>query len=78
MTRWNINWYNYVQKAPGQYPKKKKAPVKELVVDNSRNNSSPNINKISVFGRGKYCLFFTDPKDRQVKHYYPNKRAVTL
>ena len=21
---------------------------------------------------------FTDPKDRQVKHYYPNKNAVTL
>ena len=21
---------------------------------------------------------FTDPKDRQVKHYYPKKKAVTL
>ena len=21
---------------------------------------------------------FTDPKDRQVKHYYPNKKAATL
>ena len=47
MTRWDINWYNYVQKAPGQYPTpvpdKQKASVKELVVDNSTNNSSYNI-----------------------------------
>ena len=50
--------------------------VKELVIDNSTNDSSSNINEISVFGKGKYC--FSDPKDRQVKHYYPNKKAVTL
>ena len=36
---------------------------------NSTNNSSYNTNKISVIGKGKYCLVFTDPKDRQVKHY---------
>ena len=28
-----------------------------------------------MFGKGKY---FTDRKDRQVKNYYPNKKAVTL
>ena len=56
-------------------PDKQKASVKELVVDNSTNNSFSDINKISVFGKGIYC--FTDPKDRQVKHY-PNKKAVTL
>ena len=49
--------------------------MKELVVDNSTNNSSSDINKISVFGKGKYC--FHGPKDRQVKHY-PNKKALTL
>ena len=47
--------------------KLQKASVKELVVDNSTNNSSFNTDKISVF---------TDPKDRQVKHYYPNKKTV--
>ena len=67
MTRLNINWYNYVQKAPLQYPKKKKAPVKELVVDNSTNNSSSNINKISVFGKGKYCLFYFSRTQKIVK-----------
>ena len=66
-----------MQKAPLRaVPDKQKESVKELVVDNSTNNSSSNINKISVFGKGKYC--FSDPKDRQVKHYYPNKKAVTL
>ena len=45
-----------------------------MVVDNSTNNSSSNINKISVFGKGN--TVFTDPKDRQVKHYYPNKKTV--
>ena len=39
---------------------KQKALVKELVVDNSTNNSSSNINKIYVFGKGKYC--FHGPK----------------
>ena len=55
-------------------PDKQKASVKEMVVDNSTNNSSSNINKISVFGKGN--TVFTDPKDRQVKHYYPNKNTV--
>ena len=55
-------------------PDKQKASVKEMVVDNSTNNSSSNINKISVFGKGN--TVFTDPKDRQVKHYYPNKKTV--
>ena len=68
MTRWHINWYYYVQKTPLRaVADKQKASVKELVVDNSTNNSSSYINKISVFGKGKYC--FSDPKDRQVKHY---------
>ena len=40
--------------------KLQKASVKELVVDNSTNNSSFNIDKISVFGKGKYC--FDGPK----------------
>ena len=57
--------------------KLQKASVKELVVDNSTNNSSFNIDTISVFGKGQNTVF-TDPKDRQVKHYYPNKKAVTL
>ena len=34
-------------------PGKQKALVKDLVVDNSSNNSSCNINKISAFGKGK-------------------------
>ena len=37
-------------------PGKQKASVMELVVDSSTNNSSSNINKISVFGKGKYCF----------------------
>ena len=49
---------------------------RNLVVDKSTNNSSSNIHKISVFGKGKYC--FSDPKDRQVKHYYPNKKKLWL
>ena len=48
-------------------PDKQKASAKELVVDNLMNNRSSNISKI-----------FPDPKDRQVKHYYPNKEIVTL
>ena len=35
-----------------------------------------NINKICGFE--KENTVFTDSKDRQVKHYYPNKKAVTL
>ena len=50
-------------------PDKQKTSVKELVVDNSTNNSSSTINKSSVFGTGQYR--FSDPKDRQVKNYYP-------
>ena len=41
-------------------PEKQKASVKELVVDNSTTISSSKINKISVFGKGKYC--FHGPK----------------
>ena len=41
-------------------PDKQKASLKELVVDNPTNNSSSNINEISVFGKGKYC--FHGPK----------------
>ena len=48
---------------------KRNAAAIELVVDSSTKNSPSNINKISVF---------TDPKDCQVKHYYPKKKAVTL
>ena len=44
--------------------------------DNSTNNSSSNINKILVLGKEK--TVFKDPKDRQVKQYYPKKKAVTL
>ena len=40
------------------------------------NNSSYNINKILCSEKGN--TVFTDPKDRQVKHYYPKKIAVTL
>ena len=47
-----------------------------LVVENSTYNSSFNINKISLFE--KENTVFTDSKDRQVKHYYPNNKAVTL
>ena len=57
-------------------PDKQKEPVKELVVDNSTNNSSSNISKISAFGKGKYC--FHGSKDRQVEHYCPNEKTVTL
>ena len=57
-------------------PGKKRARVIELLADNSTNNSSSNINKILVFGKEK--TVFKDPKDRQVKHYYPKKKAVTL
>ena len=35
---------------------KQKASVKELVVYSSTNNSSSNINKISVFGKGKTLI----------------------
>ena len=41
-------------------PDNQKASVKELVVDNSTNNSFSNLSKISVFGKGKYC--FHGPK----------------
>ena len=48
---------------------KQNAAVIELVVDSSTKISPSNINKIFVF---------TDPKDCQVKHYHPKKKAVTL
>ena len=43
------------QKGTRAVPGKQKASVIELAVDNSTNNSL-NINKISVFGKGKYCF----------------------
>ena len=55
---------------------KQKSSVKGLVVENSTYNSSSNINKITVFE--KENTVFTDSEDRQVKDYYPNKKAVTL
>ena len=48
---------------------KQNAAVIELVVDSSTKNSPSNINKIYVF---------TDPKDCQVKHYYPKKKLWLL
>ena len=72
-----LNWGDHGKPKSGKI-KGRCQPPRPPHRDNSTNNSSSNINKISVFGKGKYCLFFTDPKDRQVKHYYPNKRAVTL
>ena len=43
----------------GEAPDKQKALVKELDVDNPTNNSSSNINKISVFGKGKVLFSLT-------------------
>lgn len=40
-------------------PGKQKMLVKELVVDNATNTSSSNINKISVFGKGKVLFSLT-------------------
>ena len=57
-------------------PDNHKASVKEVVVDNSTINTSSNINKISVFGKGKYC--FHGPKRSSSQNYYPNKKTVTL
>ena len=51
LTRWHII---VSAKDTRAVPDKQEASVKELVVDNSTNNSSSNINKISVFGKGKY------------------------
>ena len=65
---------NNCEKGTRAAPDKQKASVKEMVVDNSTNNSSSNMNKISVFGKGN--TVFTDPKDRQVKHHYPPKKTV--
>ena len=49
MTRWHINWYHYVQKAPGKYPTNRKQESCFLsFVDNSTYNSSSNFNKICV------------------------------
>ena len=71
------SYRDFRETSPRAVPDKlQKASVKEVVVDNSTNNSSFNINKISLFGKGKYC--FSGPRDRQVKHYYLNKKAVTL
>ena len=49
-----------MQKGTRVVPRKQKASVIELVVDKSMNNKSSNINKISVFGKGKYCFY--EPK----------------
>ena len=62
-------------KAPGQYRQTESVSLR-AGVENSTYNSSFNINKISLFE--KENTVFTDSKDRQVKHYYPNKKAVTL
>ena len=58
-----MTWQNGTRAVPG----KQKASVIELVVDNSMNNSSSKINKISVFGKESTVL--TDTKNRKFKHY---------
>ena len=58
-------------------PDKQKAGVKELVVDNSTNNSSSDITRTRFLCSEKEKTVFTEPKGRQVKHY-SNKQAVTL
>ena len=59
-------------------PEKQKASVKELVVD----NSTQRIIRLLILTRflcsGKENTVFADPKDRRVKYYYPNKKAVTV
>ena len=74
--QWRINWYYYVQKAPGQYSTNRKRRSKSWLQTTQR------IIRLLILTRflcsEKENTVFTDPKDRQVKHYYPNKKAVTL
>ena len=61
-----------MQKAPGQYPtNRKRQPT---------NKTTQRIIRLlqDFCVRKRIILCFTDPKDRQVKHYYPNKKAVIL
>ena len=53
-----LRQYILCAKGTRAVPDKQKASAKELVVhvDNSMNNWSSNISKISVFGKGKYCF----------------------
>ena len=51
ITRSHINWLG-TRAVPG----KQKASFTELLEDNSTNNSSSDINEISVFGKGKCCF----------------------
>ena len=70
----------HTQKAPGystrQAEIKRQSQSYLSTAQSSTNNSSYNINKVSVFRKKKYCIH--GPKYRQVKHYYPEKIAVTL
>ena len=78
MTRYHINLYYYVQKAqsPGQYVTNRKRKSKSWLLATQR------IIRLLILTRflcpEKEITVFTDPKDRQVKHYYPNKKAVIL
>ena len=60
----------YVQKEPGQYP------------TNIKRHSYSNIIRLLILTRflcsEKENTVFTEPKDRQGKPYYPNKKAVAL
>ena len=53
-----LRQYILCAKGTRAVPDKQTASAKELVVhvDNSMNNWSSNISKISVFGKGKYCF----------------------
>ena len=57
--------YYCMQKAPGQYRQTTQRIIRLLVLKRFMSSEKEN-------------TVFTDPKDCQVKHYSPNKKAVTL
>ena len=74
-TRWHINWYYYVQKAPRAVPANRKRQSKTwlYVVNNSTNNSSSNVNNGFLYSEKEHAVL-TGPKDRPVKHYYQTEK----
>ena len=60
-----------MQNAPGQYSANRKRQSKSWL------QTAQRIIRLLILTRFP-CSVFTDPKDSQLKHYYPKKKAVVL
>ena len=60
-----------MQNAPGQYSANRKRQSKSWL------QTAQRIIRLLILTRFP-CSVFTDPKDSQLRHYYPKKKAVVL